>query len=440
MARRCRGGRKRAVLEGGLTPKAALYPHGFCDELSKLIADNLDGPTPPPPAESSAPAGAFEALWLNDYVGFAPWQLHCHRPFRKPLHINLLEIDAACDAVDEQGLRFPDCKHNLLLDSRVSIGAISKGRSSSTAINKLLRGRAPLQLAAGSHVGCHFAPTRLQPADAPSRTLRDPASALARGAEAPPPAPRWLAGLEAGGASAFRAWAAPPLQRRKQSRWAWLVACLWWRGLLRLAPRPRVRDPALGFLGEGPRGGAWPARPLGRLFGLLVALLLRGPAAAPRPPTARPAGVDLAAARGLTPVVQARRAALVSQLQHWLAGCGGPSWDLFILMDPATVARYLAKYGQFLYDTMRSRHDYDETINAVVDANRALRHRLDAAWDISFTWKHLTPGATFWYRLTDSPDWVRYRGRWLSSRMLEIYIQEVRLFAEAAGDLLFEAT
>ncbi|CAK0886346.1 unnamed protein product, partial [Prorocentrum cordatum] len=227
--------------KGGLTPKAALYPHGFCDELSKLIADNLGGPTPPPPAESSAPAGAFEALWLNDYVGSAPWQLHCHRPFRKPLHINLLEIDAACDAVDEQGLRFPDCKHNLLLDPRVSIGAISKG--------------GPLQLATGSYVGCHFAPTRLQPADAPSRTLCDPASALARGAEAPPPAPCWLAGLEAGDASAFRAWAALPLQRRQQSRWAWLVACLWWRGLLQLAPRPRVRDPALGFPGEGPRGG-----------------------------------------------------------------------------------------------------------------------------------------------------------------------------------------
>ncbi|CAK0817411.1 unnamed protein product, partial [Prorocentrum cordatum] len=243
---------ERTVLEGGLTPKAALYPHGFCAELSKLIADNLDGQTPPPPAESSAPAGAFEALWLNNYVGFAPWQLHCHRLFRKPLHINLLEIDAACDAVGEQGLRFPDCKHNLLLDSRVSIGAISKGRSSSTAINKLLRRRAPLQLATGSYVGCHFVPTRLQPADAPSRTLRDPASDLAREAEAPSPAPSWLAGLEAGDASAFRAWAALPLQRRQQSRWAWL---LWWRGLLRLAPRPRARDPALDFPGEGPRGG-----------------------------------------------------------------------------------------------------------------------------------------------------------------------------------------
>ncbi|CAK0802386.1 unnamed protein product, partial [Prorocentrum cordatum] len=320
MARRCRGGHKHTVLEGGLTPKAALYPHGFCDELSKLIADNL-------------------ALWLNDCVGFAPWQLHCHRLFRKPLHINLLEIDAACDAVDEQGLRFPDCKHNLLLDSRVSIGAISKGRSSSTAINKLLRRRAPLQLATGSYIGCHFAPTRLQPADVPSRTLRDPARALARGAEAPPPAPCWLASLEAGDASAFRAWAALPLQRRQQSRWAWLVARLW-RGLLRLAPRPRVRDPALGFPGEGPRGGAGPAQPRARLVGLLVPLLLRGPAAAPRPPTSRPAGADLAAARGLAPVVQTRRAAIVSQLQHWMA-----------------------------------------------DANRALRHRLDASWD------HLTPGS-----------------------------------------------
>ncbi|CAK0886367.1 unnamed protein product [Prorocentrum cordatum] len=332
MARRCRGGHKHTVLEGGLIPKAALYPHGFCDELSKLIADNLDGPTPPPPAESSAPARAFEALWLNDYVGFAPWQLHCHRLFRKPLHINLLEIDAACDAVDEQGLRFPDCKHNLLLDSRVSIGAISKGRSSSTAINKLLRRRAPLQLATDSYIACHSAPARLQPADAPSRTLRDPA---------PPPAPCWLASLEAGDASAFRAWAALPLQRRQQSRWAWLVACLWWRGLLRLAPRPRVRDPALGFPGE-----AGPAQPRARLVGLLVLLPLRGPAVAPRPPTSRPAGADLAAARGLTPVVQTRRAALVSQLQHWMA-----------------------------------------------DANRALRHRLDASWDISFTREHLTPGS-----------------------------------------------
>ncbi|CAK0827752.1 unnamed protein product, partial [Prorocentrum cordatum] len=174
MAKRCRGGHARTMLEGGLTSKAALYPRGFCDELSRLIAENLGWPSPSQQSEGGAPPGAFEALWLNDFVSSAPWQLHHHRRFRKPLHINLLEIDAACDAVDEQGLHFPDCKHNLCLDSRVSIGAISKGRSASTAINKLLRRRAPLQLATGTYVGCHFSPTRLQPADAPSRALNDP--------------------------------------------------------------------------------------------------------------------------------------------------------------------------------------------------------------------------------------------------------------------------
>ena len=34
-------------------------------------------------------------------------------------------------------------------------------------------------------------------------------------------------------------------------------------------------------------------------------------------------------------------------------------------------------------------------------------------------------GATFWYRKTDCPDWVRFRGRWSNPRMLEVYIQEV---------------
>ena len=33
-------------------------------------------------------------------------------------------------------------------------------------------------------------------------------------------------------------------------------------------------------------------------------------------------------------------------------------------------------------------------------------------------------GATFWYRRTDSTEFVRYWGRWANSRMLRIYIQE----------------
>ena len=31
-------------------------------------------------------------------------------------------------------------------------------------------------------------------------------------------------------------------------------------------------------------------------------------------------------------------------------------------------------------------------------------------------------GATFWYHVTDSTEYVRYRGRWANTRMLEVYI------------------
>jgi hypothetical protein len=34
-------------------------------------------------------------------------------------------------------------------------------------------------------------------------------------------------------------------------------------------------------------------------------------------------------------------------------------------------------------------------------------------------------GATFWYHRFDSTEFVRFRGRWANSRMLEVYIQEV---------------
>ena len=42
------------------------------------------------------------------------------------------------------------------------------------------------------------------------------------------------------------------------------------------------------------------------------------------------------------------------------------------------------------------------------------------------TWGSLRAGGATWlYRGTENPELVRYRGRWASSRMLEIYVQEL---------------
>ena len=45
---------------------------------------------------------------------------------------------------------------------------------------------------------------------------------------------------------------------------------------------------------------------------------------------------------------------------QWLVACEGPPWALFLVLDPSAVARYLSRYGQYMYDTMRSRGDFDE--------------------------------------------------------------------------------
>ena len=51
---------------------------------------------------------------------------------------------------------------------------------------------------------------------------------------------------------------------------------------------------------------------------------------------------------------------------------------------------------------------------------------LPVAGPLALTWGSLRPGGATWLlRATDSPETVRFRGRWASSRMLEIYVQEV---------------
>ena len=57
----------------------------------------------------------------------------------------------------------------VLIDSRVVIGAVAKGRSSSTPLNALLRRLAALCFAGGLVLHCVFVPTSHNPSDWPSR-------------------------------------------------------------------------------------------------------------------------------------------------------------------------------------------------------------------------------------------------------------------------------
>eukprot|EP00971_Amphidinium_carterae_P253358 5030295-Amphidinium_carterae.1 len=66
--------------------------------------------------------------------------------------------------------RFPaGAKVSLGVDSLVTAGVIAKGRSASVALNSAWRQHIGYTLCSGLTLGLHYVPSRLNPADAPSR-------------------------------------------------------------------------------------------------------------------------------------------------------------------------------------------------------------------------------------------------------------------------------
>jgi len=89
---------------------------------------------------------------------------------RDPPHINVLELRgilALMQRLAAQGVT--DCRLLVLVDSRVCVGALGKGRSSSRRLNHVLRRMAAVGLAAGISLDVVWIPTWSNPADAPSR-------------------------------------------------------------------------------------------------------------------------------------------------------------------------------------------------------------------------------------------------------------------------------
>ena len=121
-----------------------------------------------PPTALSAQRGASGRLAV-----YAPWRAILQLPpsrNRKPQHVNVLEARAILLLIkwlmarDER-----DARLIMLLDSRVCVGAFAKGRSSSRALNSVIRQCAGLAILQGLSWVIVWVPTWANPADAPSR-------------------------------------------------------------------------------------------------------------------------------------------------------------------------------------------------------------------------------------------------------------------------------
>ena len=131
---------------------------------------------------------------LDELVIALPWCDGRGWDFARTLHINLQEMAAVIDEVQlriSQGLR--RSRVVIIIDSRVVVGAIAKGRSSSKPLNAMLRKLSMSCMCARVQLRVVWASTTANPADAPSRHCELPA----RG-----PLPVWASDLFAGAALA----------------------------------------------------------------------------------------------------------------------------------------------------------------------------------------------------------------------------------------------
>ena len=159
--------------------KAYLRQKGLLDEQDEL------------PDKSYAMHPAFEELAATQQ--FHPFGKVRHRRARQ--HINLGEISAALEAERLVGEREPEHYYLHMQDSQVSLAALVKGRSSSKAVNDLIRSSIPFHVGSGVRPFYAFVRTAKNPADDPTRgvSVRKPSR----------PEALWLRELELGKTTSF---------------------------------------------------------------------------------------------------------------------------------------------------------------------------------------------------------------------------------------------
>ena len=352
----CAGGHDHVVLSGSNTSKAAEYPAALCRKWASLVqAHRRDLASDWPPPEPAKDPQRLESVWFNSLLRGGTFKELSRVHWRTRRHINLQEV-----AMLRALLRHVATHHGMDVravvgvDSLVTCGVCAKGRSASRALNAEWRKSIGYSVCCGVSPGLHYAPSRLNPSDPPSRqrNVEPPQARL----------PPWAAGSPSD-LALLDAWGALPLQRKDLVRWVELT--------LRLCAVRRVTR--WGYRGVRVGEASHP-----------------GPRKTQFPIESRPQ-VQLQYERDLTVPIKNRRTRLLLLFSSWLSEVHQRGLDEFYQLRVEEADQLLADFGQQAYDTGLSLSDFSETVNAVIDLQRSWRRSIQKAWDVARSWKTLAP-------------------------------------------------
>ena len=364
--------------------------------------------------EADLSVSGLERLAVNDLAECLPWTVDAVWTWPREVHINILEASVLCRLYKSLAIREGPCRVVALCDSFAALSSLGKGRSSSESLRHAARRSSMICLASGLYPGSLYTPTRLMPADHPTRDN-----------VVPPPVP----GLGVGfwSYSRLRSDASRPRLRRWASSWARLTLLL--KPCIadladaitgnadahidfRAFVRTRAFDSTCGFPGEGPfrvfRAGfvfltlaSVGLTPPG-LSLLCLGFLLHVPVAAMELPgrtgrddlrAERRSGVALRAGRPVQRSTRLRRDKLQGLFEHWLLTVGF-SFEWFQTRakgDPDFANEVLICYGQHLFKSGKTYSSYSETLNMFSSVCPSLRRLLQPSWDHAVAWQREEP-------------------------------------------------
>ena len=326
-------------------PAAALKLTRACGDYVRMVSS---------PQFADPPA--FQTPWSNGVSRGGPWRVLAEWTWARPSHINIQEAGAErrlIRSLCHQGFRG---RFNLLEDSRVTILSGAKGRSSSRALRYQLGLSLPYQLGGNLYPGRHYTPSKLMPADHPSRGRSLPPLSAA--------APGWLG--PAGSVRELELWLSVPAGKPAVAEWGRFVLILGRRySALWSAGTALGRAFRSNSAGDGPRR--------------------RGGAAQGLQP-------DLPSHRNLAEATIDSRDRCLGYFSQWLLSVPGAPDLVTLVMFPDILNLALEAYGRALYRHHRPRGEYLNTILAVVDCRRNLRRLLSPAWEFAELWRSFQPG------------------------------------------------
>ena len=182
--------------------------------------------------------------WVSDLCNSLPFREKFRYRFKRSGHINVNEARVYKSWIRSQAKHEPQSRFVGLLDSRVTIGATAKGRSSSFAISRVLQGSLGYIIGSELYPRCIHCSSEDNRSDGPSvdREIAPPSKQF----------PRWLIDLSIGDTRTFDLAVEASKFSKNPARWLRLLLLL--GGDIEPNPGPRARrgelDLKVGFVPE----------------------------------------------------------------------------------------------------------------------------------------------------------------------------------------------